>query len=85
LRTSSNWQVVMLVPEGSTSAVRNGQDVTVSVPAVGLRGLRGYVQQMSPTPVTTSAGVAYQALVNIRGHQRVTPLGGMTADIQLGS
>ena len=28
---------------------------------------------------------AYQAIVRISGHQRVTPLGGMTANVQLGS
>jgi hypothetical protein len=47
--------------------------------------LHGYIQQLSPTPVNTSSGVAYQVLVNVRGHQRVTPLSGMTADVQLGS
>lgn len=85
LRTSGSWQVVMLVREGSTSSVRPGQAVTISVPAVGLTGLHGYIQQLSPTPVNTSSGVAYQVLVNVRGHQRVTPLSGMTADVQLGS
>jgi multidrug efflux pump subunit AcrA (membrane-fusion protein) len=85
LRTSGSWQVVMLVREGSTASVRPGQAVTISVPAVGLTGLHGYIQQLSPTPVNTSSGVAYQVLVNVRGHQRVTPLSGMTADVQLGS
>src|ERR1039457_3090848 len=85
LRPSRSWQVVMLVREGSTSSVRAGQAVTISVPAVGLTGLHGYIQQLSPTPVNTSSGVAYQVLVNVRGHQRVTPLRGMTADVQLGS
>ena len=43
------------------------------------------IQQLSPTPVSTSIGTAYQAIVRISGHQRVTPLGGMTANVQLAS
>ena len=52
---------------------------------VGLTGVRGTIQQVSPTPVSTSIGTAYQAIVRISGHQRVTPLGGMTANVQLAS
>jgi multidrug efflux pump subunit AcrA (membrane-fusion protein) len=85
LRTSSTWQVTVLVPESGIHQVHAGQDVTVSVPAVGLRGIRGIIQQVSPTPVSTSIGTAYQAIVRISGNQRVTPLGGMTANVQLGS
>jgi len=85
LRTSSSWQVTMLVPESGIQQVHAGQDVTVAVPAVGLRGIRGTIQQVSPTPVSTSIGTAYQAIVRISGHQRVTPLSGMTANVQLAS
>jgi multidrug efflux pump subunit AcrA (membrane-fusion protein) len=85
LRTSSSWQVTVLVPESEIQQVHGGQAVTVAVPAVGLRGVRGTVQQVSPTPVSTSIGTAYQAIVRISGHQRVTPLGGMTANVQLAS
>ena len=85
LRTSSLWQVTMLVPESGIQQVHPGQAVTVAVPAVGLSGIRGIIQQVSPTPVSTSIGTAYQAIVRISGHQRVTPLGGMTANVQLGS
>ncbi len=85
LRTSTSWEVTVLVPERTISAVRTGQKVTIAVPAVGLQGIQGYVQQVSPTPVSTSGGTAYQVLVSIRGHQRVTPLSGMTADVQLSS
>jgi len=85
LRTSSTWQVTVLVPESGIQQVHPGQAVTVAVPAVGLSGIRGAVQQVSPTPVSTSIGTAYQAIVRISGHQRVTPLGGMTANVQLGS
>jgi multidrug efflux pump subunit AcrA (membrane-fusion protein) len=85
LRTSSSWQITMLVPESGIQQVHAGQAVTVAVPAVGLRGIRGTIQQVSPTPVSTSIGTAYQAIVRISGHQRVTPLGGMTANVQLAS
>ena len=85
LRTSTSWEVTVLVPESTISAVRPGQKVTIAVPAVGLKGIGGYVQQLSPTPVSTSAGTAYQVVVSIRGHQRTTPLSGMTADVQLSS
>ncbi|MCW2909302.1 MAG: hypothetical protein JWL68_4091 [Actinomycetia bacterium] len=85
LRTSSSWQVTMLVPESGIQQVHAVQPVTVAVPAVGLSGIRGTIQQVSPTPVSTSIGTAYQAIVRISGHQRVTPLGGMTANVQLAS
>ena len=85
LRTSSSWQVTVLVPESGIQQVRAGQQVTVAVPAIGLSGVRGTIQQVSPTPVSTSIGTAYQAIVRITGHQRVTPLGGMTANVQLAS
>lgn len=85
LRTSSSWQVTMLVPESGIQQVHAGQNVTVAVPAVGLKGITGTIQQVSPTPVSTSIGTAYQAVVRISGHQPVTPLGGMTANVQLAS
>ena len=85
LRTSSSWQVTVLVPESEIQQVHPGQVVTVAVPAVGLSGIHGTIQQVSPTPVSTSIGTAYEAIVRITGHQQVTPLGGMTANVQLGS
>ncbi len=85
LRTSSSWQVTVLVPESGIQQVHASQEVTVAVPAIGLSGVRGTIQQVSPTPVSTSIGTAYQAIVRISGHQRVTPLGGMTANVQLAS
>jgi multidrug efflux pump subunit AcrA (membrane-fusion protein) len=85
LRTSSSWQVTVLVPENGIQQVHGGQEVTVAVPAIGLKGVQGTIQQVSPTPVSTSIGTAYQAIVRISGRQRVTPLGGMTANVQLAS
>jgi multidrug efflux pump subunit AcrA (membrane-fusion protein) len=85
LRTSADWQVKMLLPESSIAAIRPGLGVTVSVPAAGLSAIRGYIQELLPTPVSTSAGVAYQAVVHVLGQQRAVPLSGMTANVQLGS
>jgi macrolide-specific efflux system membrane fusion protein len=84
LRTSAAWQVVVLIPEKSAADVRPGEVVTISVPAANLSGVRGSLQALWPTPVTTSGGVAYQAVVNVLGHQRVTPLSGMAANVRLG-
>ena len=85
LRTSTSWEVTALVPESHISSVRAGQRASISVPAVGLHQVRGVVRQVAPTPVSTSAGTAYQVTISVTGHRQVTPLNGMTADIQLGS
>ena len=85
LRTSSTWQVTILVPENAIQQVHPGQQVTIAVPAVGLTAIPGTIWQLSPTPVATSIGTAYQAIARITGHQHITPLGGMTANVQLGS
>lgn len=84
LRTSAAWQVVVLIPEKSAADVRPGEVVTISVPTAHLSGVRGSLQALWPTPVTTSGGVAYQAVVNVLGHQRVTPLSGMAANVRVG-
>jgi multidrug efflux pump subunit AcrA (membrane-fusion protein) len=85
LRTSGAWQVVVPIPESSAANVRAGQVVIISVPSAHLSGVRGRIQELLPTPVTTSGGIVYQAVVNVLGHQRVTPLSGMAADVRLGS
>lgn len=85
LRTSTSWEVTALVPENHISSVRAGQSASISVPAVGLHQIRGVVRQVAPTPVSTSAGTAYQVTISVTGHRHVTPLNGMTADVQLGS
>jgi len=85
LRTSTSWEVTALVPETHISAVRAGQSATISVPAVGLQHVRAVVRQVAPTPVSTSAGTAYQVTISVTGHRQTTPLDGMTADVQLGS
>jgi len=85
LRTSTSWEVNALVPESHISSVRAGQHATISVPAVGLQHVRAIVRQVAPTPVSTSAGTAYQVTISVTGHRQVTPLNGMTADVQLGS
>lgn len=85
LRTSTSWEVNALVPETHIAAVRAGQHATISVPAVGLQHVAAVVRQVAPTPVSTSAGTAYQVTLSVTGHREVTPLDGMTADVQLGS
>src|SRR6266851_2141714 len=79
LRTSGAWQVVVPIPESSAANVRAGQVVIISVPSAHLSGVRGHIQELLPTPVTTSGGIVYQAVVNVLGHQRVTPLSGIAA------
>jgi multidrug efflux pump subunit AcrA (membrane-fusion protein) len=85
LRVSTSWQVIALVPEGSVSAVRPGMAVRISVPAVHIADMRGQVDEVLPTPVSTTQGIFYQAVVAITGHTASLPLSGMAADVQLGS
>jgi len=85
LRTSINWQVIVLVPESSVARVRTGQQVTISVPADHVENVPGQVSDVLPSPTQTSAGVFYQAVVNITGHASTLPLNGMTADVEFGS
>jgi multidrug resistance efflux pump len=85
LRTSTSWEVNALVPESHISSVRAGQKATISVPAVGLQHIAAVVRQVAPTPVSTSGGTSYQVTLSVTGHRQITPLDGMTADIQLGS
>jgi multidrug efflux pump subunit AcrA (membrane-fusion protein) len=85
LRTDGGWQVRLLIPQTDTSAVKVGGNVTISIPAAQLSGVKGTITELSPTPVTSSGGTAYEAVVRVPGRTRITPLSGMTADIQLGS
>jgi hypothetical protein len=59
--------------------------VTISVPAAGISGVPGRVQEVLPTPQSTASGVAYQAVVKVFGHQDTAPLSGMSADVELNS
>jgi multidrug resistance efflux pump len=83
LRTSDNWQVIALVPESAVARVRAGQRVAISVPSDHIKDVPGQVGDVLPTPTQTSAGVVYQAVVNITGHVANLPLNGMTADVEL--
>jgi membrane fusion protein, macrolide-specific efflux system len=85
LRTSSSWQVSILVPESSVTAVKPGEPVTISVPAADITAVSGRVQALLDTPVTTAQGTSYQAVVTVLDHQQYPPLTGMAADVQLGS
>jgi hypothetical protein len=85
LRVSDSWEVVILVPENSVSAVKAGQAVAISVPLAGITGLRGEMEEVLPTPESTAQGVAYQAVVTVLGHQARAPLSGMSANVDLDS
>jgi membrane fusion protein, macrolide-specific efflux system len=81
LRTSASWEVVVLVPENAAATIHAGQAVTVAIPAAHLSGLAGRLQELLPTPVDTSNGVAYQAVVTVPGRLAHPPLSGMAADV----
>jgi multidrug efflux pump subunit AcrA (membrane-fusion protein) len=85
LRTGGGWQVRLLIPQTDTSAVKVGGKVTISVPAAQLSGVHGTIAALSPMPVSNSGSAAYEAVVRVLGRTAVTPLSGMTANVQLGS
>ncbi len=85
LRTSSTWQVSVLVPENSIGDVRTGQLVSIAVPAAGIAAMPGRVQELLTTPVATSQGTGYQAVVTVLDQRPDSPPSGMAADVQLGS
>ena len=85
LRTGGGWQVSLLIAQADASAVKVGEDVTISVPAAQISGVKGTIRELSPTPVSSSGGVAYEAVVRVLGRTQTTPLSGMTANVQLGS
>lgn len=85
LRTGGRWQVSLLIPKTATSAVKVGQDVTISVPAAQLSGVKATIRELSPTPVSGSDGGAYEAVARVLSRTRSIPLSGMTANVQLGS
>jgi multidrug resistance efflux pump len=83
LRTSTTWTVVALIPESAASRVSQGRAVTISVPAAGITNLPGKIDELLPSPVTTSQGTAYQAVIKITRHVKREPLNGMAVDIRL--
>ena len=83
LRTSTTWQVVAHIPENSALHVKPGQAVTISVPAAGITNVPGRIDEVLPTPESTSQGIVYQAVVTITGRVARSPLNGMAADIRL--
>ena len=54
LRTGGGWQVRLLIPPTGTSAVKVGGNVTISVPAAQLTGIKGTITELSPRPVAGS-------------------------------
>jgi len=85
LRTGGGWQVRLLIPPTGTSAVKVGGNVTISVPAAQLTGIRGTITELSPRPVASSGSASYEAVVQVPGRTRITPLSGMTANVELSS
>jgi macrolide-specific efflux system membrane fusion protein len=85
LRTSGTWQVSVLVPESSIADIKTGQLVSVDVPAAGLTGISGRVQELLTTPVATSQGIGYQAVVTVLDQGQVSPPSGVAANVQLSS
>jgi HlyD family secretion protein len=85
LRTSNDWNVVMLIPESQVSSIKAGRRATISVPSARISGVSGEIIEVLPTPQSTNQGVAYQAVVSVRGHQAAAPLSGMSADVELDS
>jgi multidrug efflux pump subunit AcrA (membrane-fusion protein) len=83
LRGTVGWLVNILVSQDTVGTIRSGERAVISVPAVNLNDVHGHVAGISPTPVRTSAGVAYQVAVNVAGRNRVIPFSGMTANVQL--
>jgi len=83
LRTSTAWQVIVLVPESSVAQVRTGETVSIAVPAADLTGIPGRVQELLATPVATSQGIDYEALITVTGRPQDSPPSGMAADVQL--
>ena len=85
LRAGGGWEVSLLIPQTGPSRVKVGEDVTISVPAARLSGVKGMIRELSPTAVSSAGGAAYQAVVRVLGRTRTTPLSGLTANVQLGS
>ena len=84
LRMSMTWQVVAHIPETSVSGIKPGQQVMISVPAARITNVPGRIEEVLPTPQSTSGGTVYQAVVSISGSAAGLPLNGMAADIRLG-
>lgn len=85
LRTSSAWQVIALIPESSVMAVKPGQAVTIDVPAARIAAIPGRIEQLLAPPITTSQGMAYQAIVTVLGHHATPPPSGLAANVHLDS
>jgi macrolide-specific efflux system membrane fusion protein len=83
LRTSNAWQVSVLVPESSVAGVKTGEMVSIDVPAAGLTGIPGRVEELLATPIATSQGIGYQAVVTVMGRPQDSPPSGMAANVQL--
>jgi multidrug efflux pump subunit AcrA (membrane-fusion protein) len=83
LRTSENWNVVVLIPQAQVSKIKTDQRVTISVPAAGIKGVPGEIIEVLPQPQSTNQGVAYQAVITVLRQAGRAPLTGMSANVEL--
>jgi multidrug resistance efflux pump len=83
LRTSSSWKVAVLVSENEVARLRVGSHVGISVPAAKISNIPGRLSELLSTPVPTSQGPVYQALVTASGDVAAPPLAGMAANVTL--
>ena len=84
LRTGGGWQVSLLIAQTDASAVKVGEQVTISVRphrSTGSRARSGTIAHAGEQ----FGGTAYEAVVRVLGRTQTTPLSGMTANVQLGS
>lgn len=83
LRTSEDWNVVVLIPQTEVSKIKTDQRVTISVPAAGIKGVPGEIIEVLPQPQSTNQGVAYQAVITVLRQGGRAPLTGMSANVEL--
>lgn len=83
LRTSEDWNVVVLIPQAQVSKIKTDQRVSISVPSAGIKGVPGEIIEVLPTPQSTNAGVAYQAVITVLRQGGRAPLTGMSANVEL--
>jgi multidrug efflux pump subunit AcrA (membrane-fusion protein) len=85
LRTSSIWQVGVLIPENMVATVKAGRAVTISVPAAGLTAVPGRISEVLTTPVISGNVTDYLAVVQVLRRRGPAPPNGMTANVELSS
>jgi multidrug efflux pump subunit AcrA (membrane-fusion protein) len=83
LSTTASWRVMVLLPARTAAGITSGEPVTVAIPAARLERLSGSITELVDTPVQTTSGDSYQAVVVITRHGADPPLDGMSANVTL--